>query len=131
MIPRPPRATRRVFSPRNSRYIQELVYSIGGELSLAEGHIGDSAEAAGCTADQQTGSGSLDHWDSLAGHHRRDHRVAGFDFLRSLSHHGYHHPFGTLAIKFRVKHPLPCSQQQLAIRHRQDDLMMNQQRLQM
>src|SRR5215471_8836946 len=51
--------------------------------------------------------------------------------ILSLSHHLHDHPLIPLAIKLRIKDPLPRSKVQLARGDRHDDLVMDQQRLQM
>src|SRR6266700_3234928 len=48
-----------------------------------------------------------------------------------LSHDDHHHPLGPLAVELGIKHPLPCSEKQFAVGHRQDHLMVHQQGLQM
>jgi hypothetical protein len=47
-----------------------------------------------------------------------------------LAHYFYDHAFAALAIKFRVENALPGAEIELAIRHRNDHLVMDQQRLQ-
>jgi hypothetical protein len=67
-------------------------------------------------------------------------RPAGRDFdlkIRALGksgkvrsalfpHNCHHHPLGALAVKLCVEDALPCAQEQPAVRHRNNDLMMHQ-----
>jgi hypothetical protein len=50
---------------------------------------------------------------------------------RSLAHHFHDHPLVALAVEFGIEDPLPGSQVEFALGDRNDDLVVDEQRLQM